>query len=249
MHPVGGGGVLGHMFNWCKLAGWVMNRLEWTACGYEYDEATHSIDTTRPLYRCSYCLKYRNISGWGNHENWCQLKLALKEYETKVKTLYSEWNYQINNVTKDNHENNGGMTTMDGVDDSPPNKSKDNNSNSHSPNKPPPVSDKNSSGGNMTLPSINAAGPVISAGFSVIPNAGGLPSNGALTAPFMIGLNSSNGTLWGFATYQQQQSLNNHNPLNPTGLPPQFNQQSPLMGGYITTSTATIVTEYEEWFG
>eukprot|EP00484_Ammonia_sp_Unknown_P005938 CAMPEP_0197073024 /NCGR_PEP_ID=MMETSP1384-20130603/210395_1 /TAXON_ID=29189 /ORGANISM="Ammonia sp." /LENGTH=861 /DNA_ID=CAMNT_0042511849 /DNA_START=108 /DNA_END=2697 /DNA_ORIENTATION=- len=110
----GGGGVLGNMFNWCKLAGWVMNRLEWTQCGYEYDEATHSIDTTRPLYRCSYCLKFRNISGWGNHENWCQLKLALKEYESKVKSLYSEWNYQLNN----NKDPNGGMNTLD-HDDSP----------------------------------------------------------------------------------------------------------------------------------
>eukprot|EP00486_Rosalina_sp_Unknown_P015517 CAMPEP_0201594520 /NCGR_PEP_ID=MMETSP0190_2-20130828/191810_1 /ASSEMBLY_ACC=CAM_ASM_000263 /TAXON_ID=37353 /ORGANISM="Rosalina sp." /LENGTH=252 /DNA_ID=CAMNT_0048054163 /DNA_START=1195 /DNA_END=1950 /DNA_ORIENTATION=+ len=192
------GGVLGHMFNWCKLAGWVMNRLEWTACGYEYDEATHSIDTTRPLFRCSYCLKYRNITGWGNHENWCQLKLALKEYETKVKSLYSEWNYQINNVSKSDIPTQGGnnegmQTAMDGVDDSPPNNNKDkDNTNTNNAQK---QGDKNQSSGqsNMTLPSINTSGPVISAGL-IVPN-GINGMNGMNGAPFMVP-NQSNGTLW-----------------------------------------------------
>eukprot|EP01084_Bolivina_argentea_P265591 450256_1 len=128
----GNDGLLGRMFNWCKLAGWVMLKLEWTPCGFEYDEATHSIDTSRPLYRCSYCLKYRNISGWGQHENWCQLKIALKEYETKVKILYSEWNYQKNGIL---NENMSTMTALDHNTSSPPpstsnNKDKDKKSTS-----------------------------------------------------------------------------------------------------------------------
>jgi len=202
---MGGGGVLGHMFSWCKLAGWVMNRLEWTACGYEYDEATHSIDTTRPLYRCSYCLKYRNISGWGNHENWCQLKLALKEYETKVKTLYAEWNYQINNKDQQTH---GGMTTIDGIDDSP---------------KGGGVVDvNNNKDKEMTLPSINTAQPVISTGFSVMPN-------NLTSIPFMP--NSSNGTLWGFAYQQQQQLPHTINSMSNGlhGFNPNIHQQSPCV--------------------
>jgi len=111
---LGEGGVLGHMFSWCKLAGWVMQRLEWTHCGYEYDEATHSIDTRRPLYRCSFCLKYRNEAGWGHHEPWCQLKMALKEYEERVKQMHSEWNYQLH------HKEQGGMTSLEQQSSPPP---------------------------------------------------------------------------------------------------------------------------------
>ena len=225
---MGGGGVLGHMFSWCKLAGWVMNRLEWTHCGYEYDEATHSIDTTRPLYRCSYCLKYRNICGWGTHEPWCQLKLALKQYDTKVKTLHSEWNYQINNKGVD-HE--GGMTTMDAIDDGPPqttnnnnNKDKDTNTNDKDKNA------TSSSSSNMALPSITN-GPTISTGFGLsIQTSNGLPA-------FIP--NQSNGTLWGYASFQQQQhglgSIASSIPNVPNGLGGfngninTNNHQSPLM--------------------
>jgi len=111
---VAGGGVLGHMFSWCKLAGWVLHRLEWTHCGYEYDEATHSIDTRRPLYRCSYCLKYRNEAGWGDHESWCQLASALKEYQDRVRAMHSEWHYQLHSKQQ------GQMTQLENPQSSPP---------------------------------------------------------------------------------------------------------------------------------
>eukprot|EP01083_Nonionella_stella_P012429 35280_1 len=168
-----GGGVLGHMFAWCKLAGWVMNRLEWTHCGYEYDEATHSIDTRRPLYRCSYCLKYRNEAGWGQHENWCQLSLALKEYENRVKTLYCEWKYQMNNKDVSAH---GGMTTLDHQSGSPP----PTNTNNKDANKIPAPFSHNTN---------NAPPPPLNAPFLLTPN----PSNGGLWSfnpPF--GANNNN---------------------------------------------------------
>ena len=42
-----------NVLNWCKLSKWVSSELE-------YDETRQLIDSTRPLYRCSYCLKYGN---------------------------------------------------------------------------------------------------------------------------------------------------------------------------------------------
>ena len=69
------------ILKWCKLSSWILNKLEWTQSGYQYDETTQSIDTTKPLSRCAYCLQYQN------HASWCQLEIALKEYETNIKPL------------------------------------------------------------------------------------------------------------------------------------------------------------------
>eukprot|EP01084_Bolivina_argentea_P272123 463228_1 len=75
------GDIVGQMKSFCTLAEKVMNKLEWNPCGYEFDDDSMSlIDTNRPIFRCVYCLKYRNKNGWGQHEQWCQLNMALYEY-------------------------------------------------------------------------------------------------------------------------------------------------------------------------
>jgi len=117
-----GGGVLGGLFSFCERAEWVMQRLEWSPCGFEYDEATHSIDVRRPLYRCSFCLKYRNEAGWGEHAAWCQLKMALKEYEQRVKGMHSEFSYQQQLAAggKEEVQVQGGMSSLEQQSSPPP---------------------------------------------------------------------------------------------------------------------------------
>lgn len=115
-----GGSVLGRMFSWCELARFVMSRMEWSHCGFEWDEATASVDTLRPLYRCSFCLRYRNEAGWGEHAPRCQLFLALKEYEERVKRMHSEWKYQLHRVHNKEDGGDGAMTAMEQQSPPPP---------------------------------------------------------------------------------------------------------------------------------
>merc|ERR1712173_158569 len=52
-----------------------------------------------------------------------QLALGIKEYETKIKGLHAEWNYQLNN------KDHGGMTTLDHASASPPPSNSNSNKN------------------------------------------------------------------------------------------------------------------------
>ena len=121
------GGLLGTMFEWCKLADWIMKKLEWTKCGYEFDEDTNAIDMNRPLYRCPYCLRYRNKAGNGKHENNCQLRIAMNEYNSKVKVMGMEWKYHANN-----EPNMNGMGSLESAKSSPLNKENHNNHDNNS---------------------------------------------------------------------------------------------------------------------
>ena len=135
------GGVFGKMLDWCHMAEQVMKTMEWLPNGYEFDEKTNIIDYARPLYRCCYCLRYRNATGFGNHENWCQLQAALEEYN-KVRGIRKEFtlasqqanandsnnnsnnnnnnNNSSNNNNNNSNENVSGMGTMQETDDAPP---------------------------------------------------------------------------------------------------------------------------------
>jgi len=220
----GGGGVLGNMFAWCQLAGEVMNKLEWTMCGYEYDEATHSIDTTRPLYRCSYCLKYRNVAGWGEHENWCQLKLAIHEYQTKVKSLRNEWNYQLNHTK----EPNGGMASFEQQENGSP---------------PPPQVQMTSNGngnGQRNKENEEKADDTHTHTHPHNHTAMAFPVTSAFggnAPPFMVTPTASNATYWGgFSSYgfppPSHQSPNIMTAFNPPGAPPPMPSPSNNAAGH-----------------
>ncbi|ETO15988.1 PHD zinc finger-containing protein [Reticulomyxa filosa] len=132
-----------------------MKILEWVHCGYEFDPNTNMIDTNRPLYRCCYCLRYRNCAGFGPHEKTCQLKNALDEYNEKVKGIHHQYTFQHNLMMQDPLMG-GDMPQLDNANAAPTNNHNHNHNHTPSSNVPIPNSISNLSltmtGGIPNLP-------------------------------------------------------------------------------------------------
>eukprot|EP01083_Nonionella_stella_P002885 8262_1 len=70
-----------NLSKWAQFTSQGLRAMEWAFAGYEFGPGG-SMDTRRPLYRCSFCCAYRDAVHTGEHKDNCMIQQALTAYDS-----------------------------------------------------------------------------------------------------------------------------------------------------------------------